>query len=169
MKNRSFLLTLIAVMLLAPGAARAQLLFSLNPAALTGGPGQTLTFNGTLTNTGTSPVYLNGLFLTGLTTDFTMDPSLFLNNTPPLLASGASITDDLFTVDCGPAPPVGDWVGSATVIGGADANAQDAVATQNFLVSIPPNVQTVPEPGTLSLLGLGLGGVVMAARRRRRA
>ena len=171
MNTKTFRSTIFAIaVLLVPGAARAQLLFSLNPAGLAGMPGQTLTFNGTLTNAGTAPVYLNGMILIGLAPGFTFDSSLFLNNTPPSLAGGASITDDLFTIGCGPTAPGGVSVGSATIIGGVDGNAQSALATQYFLVSLPSaGGPAVPEPGPLSLLGLGLVPVFMLMVRRRRS
>ena len=149
MRIKCTFILLLLLMAVGKQQARADLLFSLNPAALSGLPGDTLTFNATLTNTGIDPVYLNGDIAGVSASGLSLDDRSFFNNFPLFLLSGDAVTSDLFTVSIDPSVLSGDYTGTFTIVGGADAFAQDSLAQQNFLVS----VTTVPETGWTCLLG----------------
>jgi hypothetical protein len=174
--TRSFLLPLIAVLLLLliGGNARAQgnLLFTLDSVIQNGTPGSEVYFTGTLTNTGTNPLYLNGIqfdfdslaapYLTG-------DANVFFNNTPVSLAAtgttGDSYAGQIFGINVDPTTPSGTYTGSVTLTGGADGNATDILGTQNFEVVV--SSAGVPEASSLfsASLMLGMGGWLLYRRK----
>jgi hypothetical protein len=157
--------TLIAISALALAGfsqtSQADLLFTLNPAGLTGNAGGSVTFNATLTNTGTAPLFLNGddsaIFASGLI----IDDTPYFNNFPWELDPTESYTAAIFTVSIDPSVAPGKYTGSFTVVGGPDDGTFDNLASQNFQVT----VAAVPEPFTLALCG---GGLLLAWRHRRR-
>jgi hypothetical protein len=79
------------------------------------------------------------------------------------------VAQAFFAVNPGGAWTDGDDVFSGAFNGGFDvtANANGAVTMDFGGASV--NGQLVPEPGTVSLLGLGLLGLVLAGRRSRRS
>jgi len=119
---------------------------------LAGPPGSALTFNGTLSNLTASTVFLNsaGINLAGAFTPGDQDTSPFFINAPlSLTGNGATPAIDLFTIDI-PSPfTTGSYAGTFTVLGGADANAQDTSGSANFTVQA--GGAPVPEPGAGSL------------------
>src|SRR5579862_2765415 len=128
-------LVLLAVSYLAI-AANAQLVLQLNPAGQTGEPGDAVTYNATLTNNGTTTVFLNGIGFNNLQNLIVPDDSLFFDDWPISLAPGDSITADLFQVALDPSVAYGDYAGSVTISGGADGFASDPVASSDFQVSV---------------------------------
>ena len=57
--------------------------------------------------------------------------------------------------------------GSFSILGGADGDALDTLATQSFSVTVTPFVAAAPEPGSLALtLGGFTGFSLLLARRR---
>lgn len=166
----------LAALIAAP-AAQAQtptaLNLTLTPSTLDGNPGDMLVFNGTLSNPSTT----NTVFLNGDTPTFngpgTIDGNPFLNNAPNTLGPAGSGSDtytgSFFDITLDPSATPGRYLGTFTITGGADGNAMDTVATEDFAVIVNPS--PVPEASTTVsfglLLALGLGGVVVVARRRK--
>lgn len=152
--------------------AQAQVTFSLTP-VLGGVNGDTLHFTGLLTNTGPDPVFLNNDSLTfnapalGLTASDTP----FFDGTPtgilaPAMQTGSVYSGGFFDVSLNGAMP-GTYSGTFVILGGADADALDPVASQGFTVTVPA-VAPVPEASTAASLALllALGGFGVVRRRR---
>lgn len=160
-------------------AARAQTTLTLTPAAQAGSPGSTLFFSGTLANTGMSDVFLNGDSLTfnGPANGLTLDDSPFFANAPTSLGASGSgsdtFTGGLFDVSLGASAVPGTYFGTFAVTGGAGGNAQGTLASQDFSVTVEPaSPSAAPEPSQvagLAFTALGLGGLLLRARRRKAA
>lgn len=125
--------------------------------------GQTISFDATVTDIGSTVVYLNGddLIASG---SLLLDDSPFLNNFPISMNPGNSDTDELFTVTVPLGTPIGFYSGSFTIIGGSDGNAQNAVGSADFGVNVSGNA--TPEPSSLVLLLTGVAGIAGTLRRR---
>ncbi len=179
MKLLSFFapMALLPLLLLAV-PAHAQLDLSLTPSAQTGTAGTTLNFFGILSNPTANSVFLysENISLAG----FATDGSPFIFNAPLNLepmgttdGSGSptdSYTGSFFDVVLDPSVAPGTYQGTLSILGGADPNATDTVATQDFSVTVlPAAIEAVPEASTtLSLGGLLLLGslAVMQAKMR---
>jgi hypothetical protein len=170
MKLRYFLLIAVLLLLSVPAQADPVTLV-LTPDVQTGAPGSLLTFSGSLTNTGASALFLNGLNLqlNAPGGSVTLDDLAFFINVPPQLAGGQMTnTVTLFTVTLGSGILPGTYDGSITILGGLTGADFDELTTQFFQVTVQPAAAPVPEPATMLLLGTGLAGVVASTRRRRR-
>jgi hypothetical protein len=158
------------LMLLAGVAQPATININLNPALLSGSPGATLTFTGTLMNSTSSTVFLNGagINLAGFS-PANEDTSLFFASAPLSLAGNASTsTIGLFAINV-PSPfAAGPYQGTFTVLGGADGNAQDVLGSTAFTVQVSDAGTSMPEPCSTILIGSG-GLLWFACRRVRRA
>ena len=78
---RCFILALV-IAVASAGAARADAVLTFTPSSLTITPGGTVEFDGTLTNTGTDGIYLNGDAFSLLFPDLTVDDSPFFEDSP---------------------------------------------------------------------------------------
>src|SRR6185437_895765 len=131
------------------------LTLDFDPTTTVAVPGQTVTVRGTITNTGSGIVDLNGCNV-NLSAGLTADCSIILSGTgaPFFLTSGDSATADLFqfTPDTpflgayGLQPP-----GTFTITGTEEVSGYDG-DTQNDLLDAPVQVTVTPEPSTLALL-----------------
>ena len=132
--------------------------FSFTSSLLNVPLGGTVTFSATLTNTGTTNLFLNS-------DSFNIAPPLVLNdakfflNTPLFLTAGQSVTAPILDVTAPSGSAFGLHVGSMSVLGGATANELTTQASQTFAVNV------VPEPGGLTLLLVGLSAFGWVRRR----
>jgi hypothetical protein len=147
-----------------------------------GSAGDTLTFAGTLLNTG-SAVYINGA---GINIDdppfgpATYDLEDFLLNAPLTAMADGETTSlfPFFTLAIPLGTPDGIYHGTFAVQGGAipfgsedPPPSDDLLGSANFTVQVvPAEVSGVPEPGSILLLGTMLAGLgmVRCLRGRRR-
>lgn len=153
--------------------ASADIIFSLTPATLPAASGGTASFTGTLQNTGSSDVFLNGdLSVLPSFPLLTLDDSPFFNNAPIFLdpagdpSGGDTYSGPFFNILVDPSTPTGPYTGSFTVQGGGDSNTFDDLATQNFEVDVSPGPTGIPEPRTLITLTVGLAGLAVRLRRK---
>jgi hypothetical protein len=164
------IITALSALLLSPARSQASTInFTLTQSSQSGAPGDTLVFDGTLSNPGTTPVSLAGDNLTTQATFLVGNDSAFINNTPVSLAPSGSPGDsvgpvELFDVTIlGNATPGVYSTNFFNVIGGAN---NGLLATAQFTVTVTS--AAVPEPGVLLMLGTGIAAVVLIFRRRRK-
>jgi hypothetical protein len=130
---------------------------SLTLSAVAGAPGTTVTVEGTISNTGSSTVFLNG-------ENFTLSSGFFSNsditdffvNAPLSLDSGTnSGLIALFTFDVAAGTPGGIYTGNfLDIVGGPGSSDANLLASAAFPVTVAPVVAT-PEPGIFALFGSG--------------
>jgi hypothetical protein len=144
-----------------------QVSVTLSPATLNSQAGSSVAFFGVITNLSDVDVFLNQLELnsgSGLTVDGFAD-------LPMTLAAGASFTGSLFSVATDFGLLDGTSInGNISFLGGAEGGSFDALGNVDLTVNVvaagDPGTP-VPEPSTLTLLGIGCAGVSTVMRRRR--
>jgi hypothetical protein len=158
------ILILVAASALAILPAGADVLnFDLTSSSLSAPAGTptTLEFTGTLSNPGTTVVFLNG-DVNFLDQSMTLDDSPFFNFAPLSLAGGASYNGPFFDVDVYPTTPSGIYPGTFTIQGGANDNAFDNLATADFTVKVTGSAVAVPEPGYFAVLLFALAILIIS-------
>jgi hypothetical protein len=150
---------------LSPVAAHAATItFTLtNPNQYISLLGGSLTYGATVSApaSNTGAVFLNGDSF-NVTAPVTLDDSDFFNKFPLSLAPGTSFTGDLFVLTMPPNPPPGTYLGTFTLLGGVDGNANDTLGTVNFSLTTP-----IPEPSSMVLLIAGLATTLLWAAFKR--
>jgi len=134
---------------------------------VTGTAGEDVTVFGTITNTGTALVYLNGeTFSLGSSSLLNGDVTDFFDNAPLSLSGGTnSGLIALFSFDIAPDTAPGVYSENfLQILGGPGMFDQNDIADAEYSVHVEG--ATVPEPGTIGLIALGLAGVMLLRRRR---
>lgn len=171
MRLRCLLFCLMGVLL--TGAAKADLVLTLDQPQVVALPGDMLTFTGNLTNTNGFETFLNGAGFSQIDTGLTGDETPFFSNTPLSLMPGESLPSavTLFTVTLDNGLQAGQYSGTFQVLGGPDAMTFNPLTTADFQITIAPVAAppSVPEPGSVAFaLSLAGAGGVLARHRRRR-
>jgi hypothetical protein len=147
-------------------AARADATLTFTPSTLSTTPGGTVEFDGTLTNTGTFDLYLNGDSFDLEYSDLTVDDSPFIFSGPMLLSAGESFSGAFIDVTADAATPSGSYSGTYTIQGGTDANTFDDIAMEDFTIDIGA-MTPISEPNPFLLLATGLAIIALVRSARR--
>jgi hypothetical protein len=134
-----------------------------NPAQFgSGSLGSLLSFDATVAapNTNSADVFLNADSF-NVDAPLTLDDDGFFFGFPLSLSPGESFTGLLFTVFLPTSTSNAIYNGSFSILGGPDG------ASANDLADVQFEVNTVPEPTTILMLGTGLSGLVAMLRRKR--
>jgi hypothetical protein len=161
----AFVLILFTLVPIAVHADSNQTQLALSVVA--GTAGEEVTVFGTITNTGTTLVYLNGEnYSLGSSSLLNGDVTDFFANAPASLAGGGnSGIIALFSFDIAPGTAPGIYDENfLQLLGGAGNSDQNDIADAAFSVTVEST--TVPEPETLGMIALGLAGVILLRRRR---
>jgi hypothetical protein len=156
MRATAKLLLLLAV--LSACVYAGPLTFTFTSSLLNMQIGQTVTFSATLTNTGATPLFLNGDSIS-IAPPLQLNDTKFFLNFPVSLSAGQTFTAPILDVTALSGSALGLHVGSMSILGGATPSELTSQASQTFAVNV------VPEPGSAALLVVGM--MVLGWVRRR--
>jgi hypothetical protein len=149
-----------------PGTLRADST-QLTLTSVSGSAGQVVTVDGTISNTSSSLINLNGEnFTLGSDLNFLNgDVMDFLNNAPLFLSGNTnSGLIALFSFEIAPGTAPGTYSGnSLQILGGPGAFDLNEIANTSFTIDVKGT--TVPEPSPLLLLCIGIIAVLGFSRR----
>ena len=160
---RHILTTLTIAAGLAVSACGGTIGVELVSPELAGLAGDTLTFQGTLSNSSGSSQFINGaqLLLNGFSSS-QLDSTDFLTFAPFTLADGVTTSQFPFFTVTIPVPfATGPYEGSFSVLGGSTGTAQNDLGDVPFTVQVGTASASVPEPSSAFLLTLGAGCVIV--------
>jgi hypothetical protein len=132
-----------------------------NPTGYVVHTGGSLTFDATVSApiSNGAPVFLNGDSF-NVTAPITLNDSDFFADFPLFLAPGTSFTGDLFVLTVPPNTAFENFLGTFTLLGGANGNASNNLGTVSF------DLITTPEPSSIVLLLTGMAGLAGAGFKR---
>lgn len=160
------LLTSLLLPVLLTSSAQAQLEFTLTPASQSYQQGQTATWATSFTNIGSSALTFIGISFSSVPLGMTVDDTLYFTNFDGVtLGAGDSLSGDLFTSLATTGLAAGSYDGTITVTYHSALFDTDTDASAVF-TSIVSASTSAPEPETLGLLGLGLGGAWLRRRKQ---
>lgn len=145
--------------------ARADAILTFTPSIITTNAGGTVEFDGVLTNTGTTGLYLNSDTFDLEYPDLSVGDSPFFFFGPTFLAAGDSYAGAFIDVTADAATPSWSYSGTYTIQGGADSNTFDDLATADFTVDVGSS--TTPEPNSFLLFATGLSIITVVCMRHR--
>jgi len=136
-------ISIFAAVLLTGSMARSQLSFVLTPAGQIGTATNEMFFTGSLTNTGSTNLYLNDIRSVLYPPELTAlvaDTNAFFANVPGILLPGETYTDAVFGINLAAVAVPGVYYGAVTILGGANIFATSSIASASFQISLPDSV-----------------------------
>jgi hypothetical protein len=152
----AMILCLVAFLAVSPRVLHATGIdLTLSP--VSSAPGTTVTVDGTITNTGSTTIFLNNAdFTLGSASFSNGDVTDFFFNAPFFLDAGDSSGFALFTFDIAGGTLGGTYTGNfLDILGGPGVSDQNLLASTEFDVTVTSSA-TVPEPSALPLAAMGL-------------
>jgi hypothetical protein len=160
----------LSVMLLISGRVEADpLTFTVTNPSQSGTVGSVLTFTGSITNVAAPAVTIAGSnFTFTAPAELAFDDSAFVVNfLGQVVGDGATLGPlSIFTITIGAGVAPGTYNGVFSILYDSDLGLGQETNLQTFSITVQPDVEPIPEPATLVLLGLGLMGMAGARRRR---
>ena len=169
-RTNALVATLLMLSAMAAGGRAATISIDFVAPALSGAPGDALTFAGTIGNQTGADLYITGASITlaGFA-EGDIDLTDFILNATGLLADGASIGPmDFFILTIPGSFPIGHYTGTLLVQGGPGETDDGTIGSAAFEADVNGPTSESPEPQSLWMLAPGIGGLALARRRRGR-
>ena len=128
----------VLLLILTSLAAWADLAITLTPGAQLANRETETIFSGTLTNTGSTDIFLNDIsfnLISATSTYFTVDRNFFFASVPGVLSPGETYSGPIFKMSVLKAP-LGSYTGTVSILGGSDIFAQSSLPTVPFTVQV---------------------------------